>query len=113
MAWSSWQDATWKVIYAEAFRAPSAYELHYADPQSEVPASDLGPETTRTVEGSFEQRLGPHRLMFGALRSWWIATLNLAGSVAFGVSAAAAYVVPDSGEPVNVQLVSSADEELL
>jgi hypothetical protein len=40
------------------------------------------------------------------LRSWWIAALNLAGSVAFGVSAAAAYVVPDSGQPVNVQLVN-------
>ena len=40
------------------------------------------------------------------LRSWWIAALNLAGSVAFGVSAAAAYVVPDSGQPVNAQLVN-------
>ncbi len=40
------------------------------------------------------------------LRSWWIAALNLAGSVAFGVSAAAAYVVPDSGQPANAQLVN-------
>jgi hypothetical protein len=40
------------------------------------------------------------------LRSWWIAALNLAGSVAFGVSAIAAYVVPDSGAPANVQLVN-------
>jgi hypothetical protein len=38
--------------------------------------------------------------------SWWIAFLNLLGSVAFGVSAAAAYVVPDSGQPVNAQLVN-------
>jgi outer membrane receptor for ferrienterochelin and colicins len=71
IAWSSWRDATWKVIYAEAFRAPSAYELHYEDPLSEVPAADLGPETTRTVEGSFEQRFGPHRLLWGMFRSWW------------------------------------------
>lgn len=40
------------------------------------------------------------------LRGWWIAALNLGGSVAFGVSAIAAYVVPDSGEPRNVQLVN-------
>lgn len=42
----------------------------------------------------------PHSL------SWWIALLNLLGSIAFGVSAVAAYVVPDSGEPVNVALVN-------
>jgi hypothetical protein len=40
------------------------------------------------------------------VRSWWIAALNLAGSAAFGVSAAAAYVVPDSGQPRNVELVN-------
>jgi hypothetical protein len=38
--------------------------------------------------------------------SWWIALLNLLGSIAFGVSAVAAYVVPNSGEPVNVALVN-------
>jgi hypothetical protein len=38
--------------------------------------------------------------------SWWIAFLNLLGSVAFGVSAVAAYVVPDSGQPVNAELVN-------
>jgi hypothetical protein len=38
--------------------------------------------------------------------SWWIALLNLVGSIAFGISAVAAYVVPDSGEPVNAELVN-------
>ncbi|MGZ6966561.1 MAG: hypothetical protein ACXVKN_02395 [Acidimicrobiia bacterium] len=38
--------------------------------------------------------------------SWWIAALNLAGSVAFGVSAAAAYIVPGSGQPRNAELVN-------
>jgi hypothetical protein len=38
--------------------------------------------------------------------SWWIAFLNLLGSIAFGVSAAAAYVVPESGEVVNAGLVN-------
>jgi len=37
---------------------------------------------------------------------WWIAALNLIGSVAFGVSAVAAYVVPTTGLPVNVTLVN-------
>jgi hypothetical protein len=40
------------------------------------------------------------------VRSWWIAALNLAGSIAFGVSAVAAYVVPGSGEPRNAELVN-------
>ena len=40
------------------------------------------------------------------MRSWWIALLNLGGSVAFGVSAVAAYVVPESGEPRNAALVN-------
>lgn len=37
--------------------------------------------------------------------SWWIALLNLGGSVAFGVSAFAAKVVSGSGELRNVELV--------
>ena len=40
------------------------------------------------------------------IRGWWIAALNLGGSVAFGVSAAAAYVVPGSGEVRNAELVN-------
>ncbi len=69
--WSAWPDASWKVIYASAFRAPSAYELYYADPLVEPPAPNLGAETTRTVEASFEQRLGAHRVFVGVFRSWW------------------------------------------
>ncbi|MGZ8579081.1 MAG: hypothetical protein ACXWWX_06070 [Actinomycetota bacterium] len=38
--------------------------------------------------------------------SWWIALLNLAGSVAFGVSAFAAKVVSSSGELRKVELVN-------
>ncbi len=39
-------------------------------------------------------------------RPWWIAVINMAGSVAFGVSAVASYVVPDSGLPRNAALVN-------
>jgi len=37
---------------------------------------------------------------------WWITALNLIGSVAFGVSAVAAYVVPTTGLPRNIMLVN-------
>ena len=38
--------------------------------------------------------------------SWWITALNLTGSVAFGISAAAAFVVPTAGSPINITLVN-------
>jgi hypothetical protein len=38
------------------------------------------------------------------LRPWWIAALNLAGSIAFGVSAIAAYVVPATGNAWHAEL---------
>jgi hypothetical protein len=37
-------------------------------------------------------------------RAWWIAVANLLGSVAFGVSAVAAYVVPASGDVWNAEV---------
>ncbi len=36
--------------------------------------------------------------------SWWITSLNLVGSVAFGCSAVAAYVIPSTGAIWNVEL---------
>jgi hypothetical protein len=33
---------------------------------------------------------------------WWIAAVNLVGSVAFGISAVASYVVPSTGSAVNL-----------
>jgi outer membrane receptor for ferrienterochelin and colicins len=65
-----WDDATLKAIYSEAFRAPSFYETDYrADTQ--LPAEDLKPETVRSIEAIFEQRLGAHRVFVGAFRTWW------------------------------------------
>ena len=40
----------------------------------------------------------------GRTRDWWIGAANLLGSVAFGVSAVAAYVVPATGEVRNAEL---------
>ena len=39
-------------------------------------------------------------------RPWWIAVANMTGSVAFGISAVASYVVPDSGAVRNATLVN-------
>ena len=38
--------------------------------------------------------------------SWEIAFLNLLGSIAFGVSAVAAYILPTTGQPINIILVT-------
>lgn len=35
-------------------------------------------------------------------RDWWIAVINLAGSVAFGISAVASYVVPSTGSAIDL-----------
>ncbi len=40
------------------------------------------------------------------VRSWWTTWLGMAGSVAFGLSAIAAYVLPSTGEPVNVDWIN-------
>jgi len=37
---------------------------------------------------------------------WWITALNLLGSIAFGVSAVASYVVSTTGLPRNIMLVN-------
>jgi outer membrane receptor for ferrienterochelin and colicins len=66
-----WEAGRLKLIYAEAFRGPSAYEITYTDPNWQVPAENLGPESVRSAEASFEQRFGKHRLLFGVFRSWW------------------------------------------
>lgn len=86
---SPWRGGRIKLIYAEAFRGPSAYELTYADPNSQIAAPTLGPETVHSIEGSFEQRFGKHRILFGVFRSTWS---NLIGTVELTDSELAAAV---------------------
>jgi hypothetical protein len=38
---------------------------------------------------------------------WWIAAINLLGSVAFGLAAIASFVLPTTGEEINVRVVNS------
>lgn len=68
---SPWESGRIKAIYSEAFRGPTAYELNYADPVEQVAAPGLSAETVRSLELSFEQKFGPHRLFFGVFRSTW------------------------------------------
>jgi outer membrane cobalamin receptor len=66
-----WRGGTFKVIYAEAFRAPTAAELHFTDPYLVLASPNLNPETVRSTEAILQQRFGTHRLTYGIYRSWW------------------------------------------
>lgn len=75
-----WNGGSFKGVYSEAFRSPTFYEEFYTDGVAQIAsrdASNIGlvpkfkPETVRSVEGSFEQRFGTHRLLWGAFSSWW------------------------------------------
>jgi outer membrane receptor for ferrienterochelin and colicins len=67
-----WHGGTLKAIYSEAFRAPTAFDIYYNDPSTQVPGGkDLRPEKVRSVEGMLEQHLGTQTLHVGVFRSWW------------------------------------------
>jgi outer membrane cobalamin receptor len=73
---SAWQGGTIKLIYAEAFRAPSWNEAQSRNVNL-LAADDLRPERVRNVEGLLEQKLGAQRLLFGVFRSWWTDLIDL------------------------------------
>ncbi len=54
-----WEASTFKFIYGQAFRAPNAYENYYVSSVNERNPS-LGPETIRSYELVYEQRLNQH-----------------------------------------------------
>jgi outer membrane receptor for ferrienterochelin and colicins len=73
-----WPGGRFKLIYSEAFRAPSAYELGYADYTTQIPPDQLRAENVRSVEGSVEHRFGAQRILFGLFRSWWTNMISYA-----------------------------------
>jgi outer membrane receptor for ferrienterochelin and colicins len=75
---SLWDQARLKLIYSEAFRAPSAYELDYSNPVYQITPDQLDAETVRSVEASIEQRWGSQRVLLGGFRSWWVDMVSLA-----------------------------------
>ena len=56
---------TIKLLYGEAFRAPSFYEIYYDDGTTLVGTPDLKAERVRTIEVSVEHRLSS--IMYGSL----------------------------------------------
>jgi outer membrane receptor for ferrienterochelin and colicins len=65
-----WVNGTLKVVYSQAFRAPTWAETVLANYQV-APSDGAEPETVRSIEASFEQRVATHRVLFGVFRSWW------------------------------------------
>ncbi|MBI5547442.1 MAG: TonB-dependent receptor [Deltaproteobacteria bacterium] len=70
-ALTAWSGGALKAIYAEAFRAPTAFERYYADPLGAIAAPELRPEVVRSVEVAIEQRIGRHRMLLAGFRTWW------------------------------------------
>ncbi len=67
-----WDGAALKLIYAEAFRAPTAWDVYYTDPRSQIAGGDgIEPEGVRSLEASIEQRWGTQRAFAGVFKSWW------------------------------------------
>jgi outer membrane receptor for ferrienterochelin and colicins len=54
-----WEPSTFKLIYGSAYRAPNAYENYYTSTQNKR-NPDLQPETIRSYEVVYEQRVGQH-----------------------------------------------------
>lgn len=71
-----WRDGVAKVLYSEAFRAPTFYEAFYAAPQQQ-PSPDIRSEVVRSLESTLEQRVGRHRLLMGVFRTWWSDMIEL------------------------------------
>jgi len=68
LVYHPWPGSTLKLLYGEAFRAPSVYERYYSDPVSGQKASvGLRPERITTAQAIWQQRLGGE----------WFATLSL------------------------------------
>jgi len=65
-----WDKATFKAIYSQAFRAPTWAETILAN-HLVAPSESVKPETVRSIEGSFEQRVGAQRLILALFKTHW------------------------------------------
>lgn len=67
LLYSPWAPSTFKLLYGQAFRSPTAYELYYRASEEHVANTSLDPETIRTYEAVWEQELNrAHRLSVSA-----------------------------------------------
>jgi outer membrane receptor protein involved in Fe transport len=111
VAVTPWDGGTWKVVYSEAFRAPTAYERLNTDYLSRVTSLDLRPETVRSIEGSFEQRFSGNRVLFGCFATRYsdlIISTNLTPDQVQS-DIAAGLLQPQSSSVLQYQNVDSVD----
>jgi outer membrane receptor protein involved in Fe transport len=104
-----WRGGTLKAIYSEAFRAPTAFDIYYNDPTTQIPGGkSLRPERVRSVEASVEQHAGSHTLELSAYYSKWRDLLlgAPASEEALAAAAARGELDPDTEDAVQVQNVS-------
>jgi outer membrane receptor for ferrienterochelin and colicins len=104
-----WQGGTLKAIYSEAFRAPTAFDIYYNDPTTQIPGGkSLRPERVRSVEASVEQHAGRHTLELSVYYSKWQDLLlgTLASGEALAAAEARGELDPNAEDPVQMQNVS-------
>jgi len=107
-----WDGAALKLIYAEAFRAPTAWDVYYTDPRSWVAGGDsIEPEGVRSVELSAEQRFGSQRIFAGVFRSWWqdLVLLQDLSEEELAAAIASGELLPDTPSGVQLRNVSAID----
>lgn len=71
-----WDGGVLKLIYAEAFRAPTYFEALYTSPY-QIPNENIRSESVRGFESTFEQRFGRHTFLVGAFRTRWSDMLSI------------------------------------
>ncbi len=107
-----WGGAAVKLSYAEAFRAPTAWDVYYTDPRSWIAGGDdIEPEGVRSVEMSFEQRFGGQRAFAGVFRSWWqdLVLLQDLNEDELAAAIASGELLPDTPSGVQLRNVSKID----
>lgn len=109
-----WRGGALKLIYAEAFRAPTAWDVYYTDPRSQIAGgSEIEPEGVRSVEASVEQRLGTQRAFFGVFRSWWqdLVLLQDLDDEELAAAIATEELLPDTPYAAQLRNVSNIDTQ--
>jgi len=106
---SPWKGGTVKVVYSEAFRSPTAYETPTPTASPRCPRRISNRKRCDSVESSFEQRFGAHRVLLGVFRSWWedMVLLEQLSAEQVAAAIAAGQLSPDASAVVQYQNVSS------
>jgi outer membrane receptor for ferrienterochelin and colicins len=67
LIYNPWEEGTIKLLYGQAFRAPTVYELYYEDGLTQRANPALKHEMSRTEEIAFEQRLSSWLIMYASV----------------------------------------------